>query len=355
MSNTSNDTLKSGKMLYCFLKTVLPVVNQEINKWHDFALSNMEGELQIQALASIHSKKFHCQGGNFYSIYPEVNTPEFITFIVALQTISDYLDNLCDRASVLDETAFRQLHYAMTDALDPTATHKNYYAFYPYQKDGGYLDTLVTTCQNILKKLPGYDLVKKDILQLAILYSQLQTYKHIDLELREAAMLAWLTKTNTHPTLTNWEYAAATGSTLGMFMLAAAAYQKNLTPEHVTAIKNSYFPWICGLHIQLDYFIDQEEDTQNNDLNFIFYYKNEQETASRLRLFYNQALQHAQKTQHSFFAKTIVQGLIALYLSDPKIKTPTQQYVKRELLHHAGIHTNLLYRLCKFLREKNII
>ena len=42
---------------------------------------------------------------------------EAIRFIVAYQTISDYLDNLCDRSTSLDPKDFSALHEAMKDAL----------------------------------------------------------------------------------------------------------------------------------------------------------------------------------------------------------------------------------------------
>jgi tetraprenyl-beta-curcumene synthase len=46
--------------------------------------------------------------------------------VVALQTISDYLDNLCDRRGS-PTGRFRQLHLAMTDALDPAGETHDYY------------------------------------------------------------------------------------------------------------------------------------------------------------------------------------------------------------------------------------
>ena len=136
------------------------------------------------------------------------------------QTISDYLDNLCDRAGITDEQAFRQLHQAMTDALDPEAIPQDYYAYYPFKDDGGYLTKLVTTCQQEIRKLPSYELVKPDLLKFARLYSDLQTYKHVDLSIREQKMTDWLDQYRTsYPQISKWEFAAATGSTLGMFML----------------------------------------------------------------------------------------------------------------------------------------
>jgi len=44
---------------------------------------------------------------------------EAIRFIVAYQTISDYLDNLCDRSTSSDPADFRALHESMLHALTP--------------------------------------------------------------------------------------------------------------------------------------------------------------------------------------------------------------------------------------------
>lgn len=355
MWNTCAEFIGSGVLIKRFIHRVLPLVNKEVDAWKNFAKQHMQGELQHQALSSIKTKKFHCQGGCFYSIYPAVRTEEFIRFTVALQTISDYLDNLCDRAGILDEAAFRQLHYAMTDALDPVAPHHEYYAYYPFRQDGGYLDQLVSTCQEILHRLPAYHCIRQPLLYFASLYSSLQTYKHIRLEIRESHMLRWLKTENTIPELSPWEFAAATGSTLGMFMLVAAAYHPELTAADALAIRQAYFPWISGLHIQLDYLIDQAEDAANDDLNFIFYYNTPQEACQRLQLFYRQALLHAGQTNSPIFAKTIVRGLLALYLSDTKTKAPDIAQTKSGLLSHADASTMLLYHLCRLLRRKKVI
>lgn len=344
----------SAAMIRCFLQKILLEVNREVDRWQCYACDHMTGLLQEQALASIANKKFHCQGGGFYALYPGINAQEFVPFIVALQTISDYLDNLCDRASVTEETAFRQLHLAITDALDPTAEHKDYYAQYPYREDGGYLDQLVHTCQDVLRPLPGYPAIRHDLLRLGTLYSELQTYKHIDVSLREQAMLDWLHVVNTTE-LSHWEFAAATGSTLGMFMLAAAACQPGLTSLDAKKITAAYFPWICGLHIQMDYFVDQAEDRLGGDLNFISYYKDDAETARRLGLFYHRAFVSASRTPHPYFAETIVQGLVALYLSDPKINTTKEKNLRKVILSSAGIYTTMLYGFCKLLRRKHIL
>ncbi len=48
---------------------------------------------------------------------------------MAYQTISDYLDNLCDRSTSLNPDGFQALHESLFHALTPEATLTNYYRF----------------------------------------------------------------------------------------------------------------------------------------------------------------------------------------------------------------------------------
>ena len=348
--------MNSFRLILRFVSNVFPLVNTELAYWQQFILNHHTGELSNQALASIRDKKFHCQGGSIYSLYPHTDLPEFVRLVVALQTISDYLDNLCDRSVVADEAGFRQLHLAMTDALNPNAKLQDYYRYYPLKDDGGYLAKLVNTCQQQVRQLPVYHLVQDDVLYLAGLYSDLQTYKHLDVDTREMKMLSWIEPYLTdYPELTAWEFAAATGSTLGMFVLCAAASNRQLTAGDVQNIRNAYFPWICGLHILLDYFIDNAEDRIHGDLNFVTYYQNSIKTKDRLTCFMRQAINHAQEGIQPEFSLLVINGLLAMYLSDPKASAPTERQTKKALLQSAGPYTKLLYSLCRILRWRQIL
>lgn len=274
-----------------------------------------------------------------------------LTLIVALQTISDYLDNLCDRAGITNELAFRQLHLAVTDALNPHTPLHDYYRHYPYRDDNGYLTELVETCRRQTTTLPSYAVVKADILQLATLYSDLQSLKHLLPEEREAKLLAWSVAHLRHyPGISAWEFAAASGSTLAIFMLCAAAANPFLSKDSVKTLLTAYFPWICGLHILLDYYIDYEEDTRYGDLNFINYYHDEDTVKQRLQYFTREAYRQSQFIQESTFTQTIVSGLLALYLSDHKAASPQGRRLRKILFKEAGEASRNLYLLCRLLR-----
>src|SRR5699024_462993 len=117
----------SWSMMIHIYRHVLPRVNEYLGEWRNHAESIPNPELRKQALQSIDTKTFHCQGGAILALLAGERIDEVIRFIVAYQTISDYLDNLCDRSTSLDPDHFQALHESMIHALTPDAEPVNYY------------------------------------------------------------------------------------------------------------------------------------------------------------------------------------------------------------------------------------
>ena len=353
---TVNNKFNSIFYLYKYIRCIFPKVYDELDFDVSLAEDIPDKVLSKLALESISLKKFHCLGGSIYSLYPVADTQKMIHFIVAYQTISDYLDNLCDRADVRDKPAFRCLHLALSDAATPDEVYNDYYKYYPYKDDGGYLKTLVKECKGVINYLPTYDLIRDKLNFLIGLYCDLQVYKHLSLDVREEKMKVWYKEYITYyPDITGWEFAAASGSTLGIFMLVAAAFAEDLTEDATNEILDAYFPWICSLHILLDYYIDFYEDIENNDLNFVSYYKDMDEAIDRIKYFYKSALYHAKTLKFRFFHNMVIEGLFAMYLSDPKAHLKSLSYGTDELINSAGFCTRGLYNICRHMRDNGSI
>lgn len=338
-------------MIIRFISKVFPLVSKELDFWSSTAARIPDLELRTQALSSIGSKKFHAQGGSVYALYPQADLQGTVRFIVALQTISDYLDNLCDRAGIMDESAFSQLHLSMLDAVDPSRPISDYYSNYPYKNDQGYLERLVTTCRRQINNQPSYHLVRAKIINYVKRYSKLQSYKHLGLDIRENRLRQWALQ-NLEPA-TNifwWEYAAATGSTLGMFLLYTASSDPFLKPAVVEPIDRAYFPWVTGLHILLDYFIDSQEDLEMGDYNFTFKYQNPSECRNRLTFFIKESIRACSALPNPSFHFTVIRGLLALYLSDPKALVPRNKDISMELVRTGSTRSLLYHTCCRLLR-----
>lgn len=327
------------KLMHRVYKYILPDVERELEKLRRLALQIPDPELRTQALDSMDSKKFHCQGGGVYAAANLEHRHVLIPLIVALQTISDYLDNLCDRSTSLDPDDFRLLHRSMLDAVNPEAELQDYYALRTEKDDGGYLHHLVRTCQLQTALLPSYGSVQCHVAELVGLYGDLQVYKHIRKDLRESQLLVWWERhRGDYPNLHWNEFAAATGSTLGMFMLFLAASEDHLSERDAAAMKGIYFPHVCGLHILLDYLIDQEEDHAGGDLNFCNYYDNEGLLVERIGMIVNRAREDVRQLPASRFHRLIIEGLLALYLSDPKVRRQADvRDVSRKLMKNSPL------------------
>lgn len=326
-------------------RKVFPTVHRELMYWKEKAASIPNQELRNQALASIEHKTFHCEGGSILALLALDRRDEAIKFIVAYQTISDYLDNLCDRSTSLDPADFEALHESMKDSLSIHAKTKNYYRLRDDQDDGGYLEELVLTCQKVLSSLTKYDLIRDSLLELCQYYCDLQVHKHVKVEEREPRLQSWFkTYQSSLPPMGWHEFSACSGSTLGIFCLVSYCFRKDFIEDHAKSIREGYFPYIQGLHILLDYFIDQDEDREGGDLNFCFYYDNNEEMFERLTHFLTEADIHTEKLPDQKFHKFINRGLLAVYLSDDKVsKQKDVQKIARELIKHGGSISYFFY------------
>ena len=319
-------------------RDVLPTVRQYLNGWKAQALAIPDPELRQQALSSIETKAFHCEGGSIYGLLVREHSHKIIEFIVAYQTISDYLDNLCDRSTSCDPNDFRALHEALMHALKPGVECTNYYRFRTEQDDGGYLHQLVATCQSVLQQLPAYANIAPALQELATHYCNLQVHKHVTVEERVPQLTAWFASQPAGlPEMSWYEFSACAGSTLGIFCLVAYACD-DCSTGLAEQVKASYFPWVQGLHILLDYFIDQEEDRTEGDLNFCTYYSSSEEMLQRFAHFIREANRSVLWLPHLRFHQMINHGLVGIYLADRKVSQQRDLHrLARQLMRLSGL------------------
>jgi tetraprenyl-beta-curcumene synthase len=317
---------------------VLPEVHKQLSYWKGRAEEIPNPELRRQALESIRTKTFHCEGGGIYSLLANERLKEAVSFIVAYQTISDYLDNLCDRSTSLDPEDFRALHDSMHHALTPGQALTNYYRFREDTDDGGYLEELVQTCQRFLEGISQLDIIQPALWELEGYYSDLQVHKHVKQDERVPRLQEWFQSHQTRlPKMTWYEFSACSGSTLGIFCIVSYALANHKMETLVHQLKDGYFPWVQGLHILLDYFVDQDEDKEGGDLNFCFYYENEETMIQRIHHFIEQSDQSIARLPDTNFHRMINRGLLGIYLADRKVKEQKKvRQLARKIMRRAG-------------------
>lgn len=256
-----------------FLLRVVPDAATNLKRLAGLARRIPDPQARSEALSSIALKDFHVHGGCILATFlPKTEAHHYVKLVATFETAVDYLDNLCDRTGSFDEEDFRALHESLLDAVRPGAPVRSYFR-HRERDDGGYLATLVMRSQRLFEQLPSFNAVAGYVEDVTARYCELQSLKHLPAGERETRCREVFG--NVAPSLRWWEGAAACGSTMPTFALAFGAFGP-CDAARARELYAAYFPWISCFHILLDYFIDQEEDREHGELNFVACYGDRQ-------------------------------------------------------------------------------
>jgi tetraprenyl-beta-curcumene synthase len=298
------------------------------------------------ALVALATKRFHCEGAAAL-VGPD---PRAVRWVVAYQTLVDFLDSVTDRGPLVPARTIRRLHDAALDAVEGRAP-RPYFAGHPWN-DGGYTAWLVAEVQAAGRDLPGWTTVTAPALRLARRYAELQTLKHQpEVGRRARALSAWV-RAHRAPgeDLAWWEWAAAAGSTLGIFALVREAVAGPVPPDRVRDLLACYSPWMGALHILLDYFVDQEEDRVGGDFNFVACYPSDRAAATGLARVFGRTLAECGRLHDAGYHRWIALGLVGFYLADRKVSGRLVEPAER-LLRTAGVASRLVRAVARVARS----
>lgn len=325
-----------------FLLVIVPKASRALRAIRARAQLIPDPRIRHEALASIEHKAYHVAGGAFFATFlPPPQAQQFIDIIAPLESLYDFLDNLCDRHPDVPHDAYPQLHLALADALAGQGSH-DYYSLGPAGDDGGYLALLVTSTQQAMQAVPNLARLRPFLSEAAAFYTGLQTYKHLDAAQRIRAMTAWYETTGARfGDLQWWEFAAAAGSQFHVYALLFMAFaQPDFEPLQTY---DAYFPQFCALHVLLDDFIDRAEDAQHGELNFITFYPNSQTVVSGLAALHNVAARAIAALPKPAAHEALLRTFSLFYLAHPKIAAQGFNAEAKRLLRRFE-HPNSAWR-----------
>jgi tetraprenyl-beta-curcumene synthase len=326
------DGLSTPVDLVGFLRRIVPKAASALAAIRTRAEHIPDGLLRHEALASVDGKSYHVAGAAILATFlaPEA-AQAYVDVIAPLESIYDYLDNLCDRHPHVEARAYPVLHRAIADALDPRAAPRDYYACGPAGDDGGYLRELVTQTQTALRKVPNIDALLPLFERAATFYADMQTFKHLPPGERESACVAWYERNRVQFSRLDWhEFVCAAGSQFQVYAPLYAAFAGDRA--EIEAAYNAYFPYVSALHVLLDSFIDQAEDHEHGELNFACVYGGSRGLRERAAFLAASARERfaslARPERHRF----VLRVMVLFYLSHPKIAAQRMDRDARMLL-----------------------
>jgi tetraprenyl-beta-curcumene synthase len=316
-----------------FLRNVVPRASRALEQIRSRADVIPDERLRVQALSSIDDKAYHVAGGCILATFlSRAAADHYIEIVAPLETIYDYLDNLCDRHPNVGANAYPVLHRAISDALDPNCPTGGYYDLGPSGDDGDYLVTLVRRVQRALHRLSDYELLLPLFSEAAKLYGEMQSYVHLPYGEREAACERWFAGHRSRFGDLLWQdFACAAGSQFQVYAPLFMLFDGNY--DAIAASYDAYFPAVSALHVLLDSFIDQQEDRESGDLNFVASYQSRERFFERVAILARRAVAGFSRLPDAHRHRFVLRTMALFYLTHPKVYAQGLDHDAQRLLN----------------------
>jgi tetraprenyl-beta-curcumene synthase len=167
----------------------------------------------------------------------------------------------------------------------------------------------------------------------------MQTFKHLSFAEREAACIAWYERSAARQEtdggnalqdmdmqaprmlrirdLRWYEFACAAGSQFQVYvpLFLLFAHRSGV----LRRCYDAYFPAVAALHVLLDSFIDQAEDREHGELNFVECYASFEDMSRRVAFLANHAYTSFDRLPNPYQHRFLLRVMALFYLTHPKI------------------------------------
>jgi tetraprenyl-beta-curcumene synthase len=333
------DSLAVLAALGTYRGRVLPIVGRELTRWRDTAAAIPDPELRRMAVAALEEKGSNVEAtAVFATLAPAATRARAIRAMVALQVAVDYLDSLGEDPGPDPLADGLELHAALADALDPNggARRRDWYAVHPRGEDGGYLGGLAAACREEVVGLPAFGAVGETARRAAKRCGEGQGRTHAAGALGRPQLEDWARSLDAPTSYRWWEIAAGASSSVAAHALIAAAADRRSTVTAAEAIDAAHFPAVGALTVLLDDLRDLERDEAEGDHNYIRYYANPEEAATRIGLIAELARGATRRLRRPGRHAAIADGVLAYYLAVLPEDAAGARAVRERILAAAG-------------------
>jgi tetraprenyl-beta-curcumene synthase len=371
----------------------LPTVAREARAWRAVARGIPDAPIRRDALSALAGKRGHTDGAALFTILPRARSRSLLRLLVAYEIAWDFLDSVNEHGAAAGQTNGIQLHRALLDALDPGAPIADHYRHHPWRGDGGYLRALVEICRECCGQLPGYERVRRIVLEEAARAQVLGINHELDPARRDADLRAWAarefpvdarklpctgsresataspqlamgatappqlaTGADAPPELpvgaeaTWFELTGAASASLTIHALLALAAEPPEAEDEIERVRRAYFPWISAATTMLDSYVDQQQDAASGDHSYVAHYPSPKLGLLRIRQLVERCLREACALPDGERHTLIAACMAAMYLSKDSARAPEMRASTESLADAGGPLTRLLLPVLRLWR-----
>jgi tetraprenyl-beta-curcumene synthase len=332
------------------LAWTLPAVARQVRAWRGIASVIPDGPIRHDALSALARKRGHTDGAALFCILPKSHNASLLRLLVAYEIMWDFLDSVNESGAAHGQTNGLQLHLALIDALDPSATQTDYYRYHPWREDGGYLRALVHVCRHSFAELPSAEAVRPSLLREARRAQVLGINHEQNAVRRDQSLRRWaITEWPLHEA--SWfELTGAASASLTVHALFALASNPGVSPAEIAAVRDAYSPWISAATTMLDSYVDQNEDLINGDHSYVAHYPTREAALRRIDQLIRRSTREASGLRDGERHILIVACMAAMYLSKDAARHDAIRPETKALIRAGGPLTRLLLPILRLWR-----
>ncbi|HET6447884.1 MAG TPA: DUF2600 family protein [Conexibacter sp.] len=308
-----------------------------MRRWQAMAQRAPDPGLRGNALLTLQRERLNTEGAALFATLPLRRDVVLLRVLAAYQITLDYLDTISELPCADPLGNGRQLHRALTEAVDPGGSVSDYYRLHGACDDGGYLRALVELCRSGCASLPTFGRVEARAQRSAYL-GTVQVLNHDPCDTRrESGLRAWVERELPEASELYWfELTAAASSSLWTLALLALAADPQLREDDVIEAEAVYFPWICAASTLLDAFVDQAADRAAGSHSYVEHYDTSDEMVDRLCEIVHRSVRGARQLRNGERHALIVAGMVSMYLSKQSARAPELRAATQRIARAAG-------------------
>ena len=265
--------------------------------------------------------------------------------------MADYLDCTSERGAHIGIANGLRLHLALRDGLDRSRPIRDYYAYHPWKRDGGYLQALVVTCQQMSALLPSFGVVHRLVDRAASLTEVLALNHEPDPALRDRLLSDWAgIQFGDASGLAWFEWCGGASAWLTVFALLALAAEDDCRPVAAKAVYDTYLPWVSLAGTMLDSYVDLSEDSVEGAHSYIAHYQSLQTATQRIVAILRRSRSEIAELPNSNRHMVIVSCMVAMYLSKDSARAPAVRAENKKIVRTCGALGHVLIRVLRAWR-----
>jgi tetraprenyl-beta-curcumene synthase len=302
--------------------TIASAARSELRRWTRYARSIPDPVLRGHALGKLSNEALNPEAAAFFAVLaPQTNRLRLVRLIVAYQVMYDYLDAVNEELAFSSLRDGLQLHRALLDAVQFQQFSTDYYKHDPRRDDGGYLNTLINTCRDVLDACPSRVALTPALIAAARRCGEAQARNHaVSIEGYDQ-LIDWSEKQAAGSGYLWWELAAAGISCLAIHALFAAAATPKTTPHEAQCTDAAYFPPVCAISALLDSLIDLPDDADTINHSFVAHYTSSSHAAERYAAIIADAEEQLSGLRYARRHRIVLAGITGYYLSASEAHT----------------------------------